>query len=581
MAILSKYKRLNPNAVLLTDNIFDFVLSKDSTKGTTVDGKLTVDNLISYIDFSNEECNSKSDYVSSLQEYVWEESLNNGVELNSIGFTGIDNGFIDFNRQTITNEDYVKLLTESKYTINCGDNKLKLKSVVSNSGKYSYEIVDKDGYSSLKGGFYQGFFSTDGCSYKVLPTSIKNGLSLEFVVRPRNYEEKKNTLNSSHINNKGILFYIGTRSENKFLNLYPYDFSAYEKSAYSPIEPCDCNSYYACMNNESIDELTTDELREALQSIYNVVNEDKQCCECIDVNYFTDDYIIETQDEYFEEGYLFKDIDLDDVAIKDEGGFDINIEDKIEIETDNKFLIFNNTENGFNSNTWDDNNRLILTGTSTNNDYNLFLLLNQTETGYTANTIKEFYEKLPKKEPNIKKDIVNNAFAIKINDNGSIGYRYIESDCENDNGFKISEEYSRESLIKTDEWNIIHVKILPTSLSKCNSCNGSNKMKIMIYVNGNLKFISRELEMLDLRPLDESSDKQEGVPFTISLGGGTNGLSESIWLDVYKPFEYILPIEQYFSGSFIGDIKSFKIYEGNLELNQIKNNFLHEQSLLE
>ena len=95
-------------------------------------------------------------------------------------------------------------------------------------------------------------------------------------------------------------------------------------------------------------------------------------------------------------------------------------------------------------------------------------------------------------------------------------------------------------------------------------------MKIFIYVDGYLKFVSQELNEIRLRELNERDDKQEFVPFNISLGGGTQGLMESTWINSYNGFPYILPLEEHFAGSFIGDIKSFKIYDCMLEYNEIK-----------
>ena len=82
-------------------------------------------------------------------------------------------------------------------------------------------------------------------------------------------------------------------------------------------------------------------------------------------------------------------------------------------------------------------------------------------------------------------------------------------------------------------------------------------MKLFIYVNGYLKMVSRELPKLSLRSLNDTPERQEGVPYSISIGGGTQGLCERIYLDYYELPKYILPLEKYFAGTFIGDIKEF------------------------
>ena len=95
-------------------------------------------------------------------------------------------------------------------------------------------------------------------------------------------------------------------------------------------------------------------------------------------------------------------------------------------------------------------------------------------------------------------------------------------------------------------------------------------MKLYFYVNGFLVFISKELDEFNFRELNDTYQKQEGVPYSISLGGGTQGLLESILPDYYNTPDYIFPIEKDFCGTFLGDIKSFKIIDGNVNFFTIK-----------
>ena len=97
-------------------------------------------------------------------------------------------------------------------------------------------------------------------------------------------------------------------------------------------------------------------------------------------------------------------------------------------------------------------------------------------------------------------------------------------------------------------------------------------MKLYFYVNGFLIFISKGLDLFKFRELyQEYSEKQETVPYNISLGGGTLGLLETIMPNYYAISEYILPIEKDFCGAFMGDIKSFKMYGGFLDYSAISN----------
>ena len=126
-------------------------------------------------------------------------------------------------------------------------------------------------------------------------------------------------------------------------------------------------------------------------------------------------------------------------------------------------------------------------------------------------------------------------------------------------------------MIKNDVWNKVVVQFVPLTPSN-NKCPGKNvgPMKILIYVNGNLVFISKQIRGLRLRELRDQYEKQEAVPYSMSLGGGTQGLLESILPDYYNSLNYTLPLERDFCGSFLGDIKLFKIYDCFLNYSVLK-----------
>ena len=503
MQILNNYKKWNPILLLYKGNFWDFIISKKNIKKTKTE-------LISFLDFNNVE---NDDLLKTKNDFIWEFSKCDNLKLSNIGFTGIDNGFVNFDINKITNQNFLDILKKSCYTLNENFN-LLLKKIKSNTKTYSFEseIIEENDekYLKLNGGFYQGFFKSSN-NYQVLPNTLNGEWILDFNIRPRNYVIEENTLNSLYPNNKGIFFYIGARSENKFLNDYSYDFSIFRKR--ENVEYYDCE-----MKNEYVSN-----------------------------DYFTDDFIV-------------NDIEINNNEITLDNNVNITENGYFEIETDNKYLFFNNTDEGYNTDTWDENNKIVLTGTTKKNT-NMYLYLNNTKNGYTTDNIntitknenKDAYKK-------IVKDIINNAIAFKINDNGSIGYRYIVENGEND--YEIIEEYSHENIIKFDEWNQVKVILrnITPSYNMCENSYQNRKMKILIYVNNYLKFVSKELPLLNLRELNEHKNKQEGVPFNISIGGGTMGLCDSISWDYNKPFKYILPLEENFGGTFIGDIKWFKFY---------------------
>jgi hypothetical protein len=91
-------------------------------------------------------------------------------------------------------------------------------------------------------------------------------------------------------------------------------------------------------------------------------------------------------------------------------------------------------------------------------------------------------------------------------------------------------------------------------------------------------YITRDLPSLDLKALNELYEKQEGVPYNISLGGGTQGLAETIQPNYMLNPTRVYPLEKNFAGSFIGYIRSFKIYNCFMEQLIIDNNFKWEKN---
>lgn len=519
---------------LYNAKFYDFMLyAGETSKQSLID----IDNM-AIADFSS--FNIVDDILYS--DVVWSASTNSGVELKDIGMTGVDNGFIKFDKTRISNKDFLNLFFNSNYTIESGDTRLFMKPVCGNTQIFSYpmKVVESGNtkYLSLQGGFYQGFFKLHGFDYQVLPSNINNDIVLHFDLRPRpDYDTQFDIVNTIHPENSGIFFFMGTRAENKFWNLYSAD--KHEE-------------------DESINDDYFNQEDSYLQDICDSLYDDQ-----FDSDYFADNY---AEDENI------KDIS----EYTDSTGNKLNSEEKKEIITDNKFIFFNQTKTGYTIDNWIDRTLVKIKMRKNMPNINLFPLMNHTETGYTIDNINELYEKSQeeggaKKEYNISKDIQNNTFALKINEDGSIGYKYGILNCDIDSHYDVIEEYSKPGIIKNNEWNSINVRfaILNPSFDKCDDKN--RIMRIMIYVNGFLVFISKELKALNFKALNDAYQKQEGVPYNISLGGGSIGLLETIMPRYYDTSKYILPIERDFCGTFIGDIKSFKIYLGLIDYYSIKN----------
>ena len=454
--------------------------------------------LSAYIDTNDGNCVVGNSLMSK-SGYVWKKSVSNGIVLENIGSTGVDNGLFTFDKNTVTKEEFDAIYNNSRLEIQKDDKRLKLKSVAGNNGIYYYgsEITETDGIiaAKLNGGFYQGFFRTkDGCDYSVLPSVIDTSWDLEVCMKRCDFENSSELprMFDSNPDNKGIFLYIGTRAENKWW---------------------------------------------------------------IDYN----------KDGGDTEG---------DIPVK---------EMETEIETDNKFLIFDRTKDGLTVYDVKDDEDITAVITMENRDElteNPFLVYHRGKDGICAGEdIPESFEK--KEKYDIYKDIYNNALAFMVKDDGSVGYKYLVRDCDSEESkYKIESEFSFPGIVPYDKWTVVHIRIdtnTPYPLKSYNSSDISGlKMRIRIYVDGRLVFVSRELDMIRLRNLDDLDSRQEGVAFNISLGGGTQGLGDVIYGDYMKTPEYVLPLQKEFGGSFSGYIKSFKFYDCGLTFDRIVSNSKYE-----
>ena len=459
-------------------------------------GELSDDCLSTAIDTTNDACLSGS-WLTSLPEYSYEYACNPGLKLENIGYTGVDNGLITYRKDIISTQEFYDIYTHSTYEIPSGDTRLHLHAVSGNTLLYDYPTsVNEDGSIKLNGGFYQGFFRS-GNDYSVLPSTLDREWNMFFDLKKVDYEpESDNTLNDKYPNNKGIFFYIGTRAENKWIYIY-------------------------------------DDIPMSGSEMDN--------CEVEEGDY-TFDLIAD------------EDVDFSGETFETSTGFDIESPNDTYSTSDNKFLIFDRTPSGITVHDYEGNEIVVLKTKNYRFNGNLFLYMNRTPSGYTVYTIEQVESgySVTYNTQILYNDIFNNALAFMINDDGSIGYKYLVKNCSaaSEYHYEVLTGSSYPGIISSDSWTKIRVKIRPSG----------NMMRIMFYVNGKLKYITSELPKLNLHSLDELQEKQEGVAYNISLGGGTQGLAETIMPHyTYVPTQ-VFPLEENFAGTFIGDIKGFKLY---------------------
>ena len=107
-------------------------------------------------------------------------------------------------------------------------------------------------YQELYGGFYQGFYKLFGYDYEVFPERLNKGWTMETVIRPRITDEytisatTEEYLNTRYPDNAGTFFYFGTRAENKYYHFadgHPESDSGYTRvtSGLTSLETCKCS----------------------------------------------------------------------------------------------------------------------------------------------------------------------------------------------------------------------------------------------------------------------------------------------------------------------------------------------------
>lgn len=596
MSNILNHNRILIDFILSGEDYWDFHLSEEVAYAGALEG-LTTECLSAYIDFNDPNCIFWDDTYSK-EDYIWENAVNEGVQLDYIGVTGVDNGFITYQKDRITNKEFLELFLHSTYDTKQNDMRLHLRKVNGNNQIYDYSNnitnIDNREVAELNGGFYQGFFKIFEKPYQVLPYALDNGWSMEVRLKKSDLKNEKLTINDAHPQNKGIFLYIGTRAENKWWERYlvdtnfgksqtDYNNDGYVEEGYTT-ESESINSSYI-QEDEPIE-------HDYLETVYG--NDGENCkenkCEFIDKDYVAEEYFrqgMHNCNQYVDDDYLEKEEEINgNETLLTSEGFDFNQPNIIQYDTDNKFLLFDRTPDGFTVKNWTEGTKVTMYDIKHPDTENYFTLFNRTPDGYTVNTIDGLIE-TENKRYNVLNDIYRNALAFQIKDNGSIGFKYCVKDCESETeNYKIEELFSNENVIKDDEWYTVSIRIVPNRprdiknpLCDNLSTSASDEMTIYIYVNGLLKLKSDSLPILNLKALNDLSDKQQGVPFSLSLGGGTQGLCDVITLNYRETPKYVLPLENEFCGSFIGYIQKFRFYSCPLNFIEIQENYNHDVNI--
>ena len=199
---------------------------------------------------------------------------------------------------------------------------------------------------------------------------------------------------------------------------------------------------------------------------------------------------------------------------------------------------------------------------------------------YIYNTNTKLYYK------NDYKDLINNAFCIYIDENGCIGYKNIIStnQCETqeyllDDPFKyitietgITEQIIDTTTGNTNDNRFINLTIIFERdfeyKDECELKTGDYKKGVLkILINGFV--VHRFYNFTEIIPheLDNRKEFQEGVPYNISIGGGTLGLSQAKWIDQEK-LDFL---SDKWIDTFDGGVRSIDFYDIPLYVTEIRD----------
>lgn len=541
----------------------DFYLAKDEYCIPQTNG-LNSDCLVAHYDFNENGIygtgTTSADTIYSLA--TWTGATNTGYTLDTIGLTGIDNGLITFEKLSgdTGNTALLSALTGSTLVIPSGDTRLVLNRVTGMTGNYVYplEYVPFSGavgdHMNFCGGFYQGYYKIDGTTYEVLPNRVPKAWTAEFWVNKSDTicstGTTGTTLNDLYPDNKGIFFYMGTRAENKFWNQFEglntgttsgctsgaTEWCTIPKETeINVIDDASGLPFPVSPPLVTIDEITNQFL------IYGRAKTGSTCsswCNTTSVGFgtklacsFTGDSIFITQ------------VKMEKVDFR------------------NPFLIYSRAKAGSS-------------------------FCSPCGSGGTTGTLACSYsgDSVPMTQLDWKVDVEDNAMAFIIKDDGSIGYRLLTvSPCSGDtklSGCQIEESFSASGMVQDDEWTNISVRFVSNqTLDECElETKGPREGKLMFYVNCRLKHSAPFDELIARRlGIDcEHWKKQVGVPYNISLGGGSQGLLETMTFDGQDPSDLGLCIQENFAGTFIGSISQFRFHICDLNWCDLKANCAEE-----
>jgi hypothetical protein len=443
-----------------------------------------------------------------------------------------------------------------------------------NTKQTIYNIISKTGdtigyYNELYGGFYQGFYKLSGYDYEVLPERFNKGWTTEFLLKPRKEDENSITTGQTYLNdvypeNSGTFFFMGARAENKYY--HPASGSPKTDTGYtrSTSTLTDCIKTCACSDTGVTD---------------------SDCIIVYPQTATTTTHNIGTCKSYTTSGATQpQDPDLDlfsnAIALRLSGDAE---NPKICV----KYLKF--TGGCETTGTCENTGLTYTTGytvvetCSTKSIYD--------DCSYSSCTNGTSEQWVMVSAVFSRYQTYEDCDLLNIGGLGDVRTERFKSEIEGATYNLIMPPQTHEGSSKEKVRN--NIKINEKWFE-----NTKNRLgDLYIYINGYRFMTIEDFEEIIPHELNTEKEKQIGVPFNISLGGGTQGLRESLIFSGCTSLEgpYIqdpelmpnqtlsgsslsglttdIIMEPNFAGTFMGGISQFRMYIEPLSAPQIQHNF--------
>jgi len=526
------------------------------------------------------------DYQTIVSENYWNPDLVDpnfcvcATTLCDVGLTGIDNGLVqNMSGETIEITTGLYTSPSDKYSRYKYDRRMKMHPITGfttpenrlwNDDSYTYDLsydnVGGDiGYvAKLNGGFFQGFYKIPGYDYQIFPQRVNLGWTAEFLLRYRWTGDTSVGLNNRYPQNKGTFFYMGARAENKF---YHYaDGSPKQDSGYTRVTSgLTCMHTCGCASSAN----TSSTCLQVYQPSGGTITHCTCGCPCD----------CQSSAKYPEKDPLYDEVS-NGLSLRLSGNTG---NPRLCVKT---YRITGHCETSGTCLT----GLTYVTGTSVTEWCSSRGIFDECKVTPYINLehwvqIDAVFQRREWFDTCDLYDKGGLGLLIKTEYYATLEDRSISLVVPPTTHDKDYDPKTTEVVTFTDMWTEEQIYRLGT---------------LKFYVNGKLFMVAENFEEIIPRLLNTPREKQIGVGYNISLGGGTQGLHDNLTFSggcpdalsgltyqqdpecltdydlehtIYSGLTTQIKLEEIFGGSMIGDVSAFRMYTEPLNASQIKHNF--------